>query len=113
MLATLHLTDAGLCTSGNYERASMIQGKKYNHIIDPRTLLPTDACASATVIAPTAAQADAWATALCVLGPDGIKLLPKDNTIHAMLVTGDKDNFKIITSPNFSKFVIEWGMTGK
>lgn len=108
MLATLKLTDAGVCTSGNYERAELIQGKRYNHIVDPRTCQPADACPSVTVIAPSATQADAWATALSVLGPDGLTLLPKDGSIHAMLVVGDRDNFKIITSPHFSKFVTRW-----
>ncbi|HNX27411.1 MAG TPA: FAD:protein FMN transferase [Phycisphaerae bacterium] len=108
MLATLHLTDAAVCTSGNYERAELICGRQYNHIIDPRTLQPADTCPSVTVIAPTAAMADAWATALSVLGPDGLKLLKKNGNIHAMLVVGKRNNFNIVTSPDFSrKFVTQ------
>lgn len=59
------LADGMACaTSGNYERPG--------HLLDPRTGLPADTAAvlQATVLAHTAAQADAWSTALFVLGPD-------------------------------------------
>jgi FAD:protein FMN transferase len=67
-----------IATSGGYERSAKVGKKTYNHIMDPRTGQPVDGVLSATVIAPTARKADAWATALCVLSPkEGIKLLEK------------------------------------
>lgn len=57
-------------TSGNMERFNEHQGKRYHHIIDPRTGNPTQSIASATVINPNAALADAAATALVVAGKD-------------------------------------------
>jgi thiamine biosynthesis lipoprotein ApbE len=62
------LSDAALSTSGDYEKYFEIQGRKWSHIIDPLTGYPVTGAASVTVIAPTATEADAYSTALCVLG---------------------------------------------
>lgn len=60
----------GIVTSGNYRKFYVKDGKKYAHTIDPRTGYPvTHDLLSATVVAPTAAEADALATACMVLGP--------------------------------------------
>ena len=68
---TLYVRDRAVVTSGNYERFTVIQGKRYSHIIDPRTGRPVDGPDSVTVIAADAADADAWATALSVTGKSG------------------------------------------
>ncbi len=66
----------GLVTSGNYRKFYIRDGRKYAHTIDPRTGYPvTHDLLSATVVAPTAAEADALATACMVLGPEGAKAL--------------------------------------
>ncbi|HEY0963994.1 MAG TPA: FAD:protein FMN transferase [Pseudomonadales bacterium] len=60
-----------LAGSGDYRNFREVDGKRYSHEIDPRTGMPvTHALASVTVISDTAAEADAWATALMVLGPE-------------------------------------------
>jgi thiamine biosynthesis lipoprotein len=56
-------------TSGNYERYRQYRGKRYQHIIDPRTGLPAEHIISASVIHSNGAIADAAATALVVAGP--------------------------------------------
>jgi len=56
-------------TSGNYERYREFDTKRYSHIIDPRTGLPAEHIASASVIHPNGAIADAAATALVIAGP--------------------------------------------
>ena len=58
-------------TSGNYERYREFDHKRYAHIIDPRTGLPAEHIASASVIHPDGAIADAAATALVIAGPGG------------------------------------------
>lgn len=59
----------GIVTSGNYRKFYVRDGKKYAHTIDPRTGRPVDHnLLSATVIAPTAADADAYATYCMVIG---------------------------------------------
>lgn len=108
-LLTLH--DGAVCTSGNYARYTEIDGQRYSHIIDPRTGRPTDVNPSVTVIAPSAAVADAWATALSVLGVDGLKLLPED--VHAIIITGEPDDFAVITSDGFATLDFEFSAAFK
>lgn len=60
----------GIVTSGNYRKFYIKDGKKYAHTIDPRTGYPVEHnLLSATIVAPTAAEADALATACMVMGP--------------------------------------------
>ena len=106
-LMTLFVTDKAVCTSGNYQRFSTIDGKNYSHILDPRTGYPADAVPSATVIANSAAVADAWATALSVLGVDGFDNLPKSDGIEAMIVTGTSEGFKIHMTAGFAEYIKE------
>jgi thiamine biosynthesis lipoprotein len=68
----------------------VIDGRKYSHIIDPRTGAPVEKTASVTVIAPDAVTADAWATALSVLGAEGLALLPDGGGIEALVISGDE-----------------------
>jgi len=67
---TLKLRDAALSTSGSYENYFLANGKRYSHILNPRTGQPVEDVVSCSVIAPTCMQSDAWATALFVLGPE-------------------------------------------
>jgi thiamine biosynthesis lipoprotein len=102
---TLALGDAAVCTSGNYQRFSVIDGKHYSHIIDPRSGEPVDFAPSVTVVAPTTAIADGWATALSVLGPDGFKLLDANSGIEAMIVVGHPKDYRIHETPGFAKLL--------
>lgn len=63
-------TDESIFTSGDYERNYVYQGRRYHHIIDPRTGYPAAGVSSVTVIHSDATTADAAATALFVAGPD-------------------------------------------
>jgi thiamine biosynthesis lipoprotein len=69
-LAVVRLRDAALSTSGDEEQFFEYGGKRYGHIIDPRTGWPADRVASVTVIAQSAAVTDALATAFYVGGPE-------------------------------------------
>jgi thiamine biosynthesis lipoprotein len=102
---TLALGDAGVCTSGNYRRFSVINGRHYSHIIDPRSGEPVDFAPSVTVVAPNAAIADGWATALSVLGPGGFKLLDANSGIEAMIVIGGPKDYRIHETPGFSRLL--------
>ena len=84
LVETLAVTDTAVCTSGDYERRNAA-GR--HHVLDPRTGAPADACASVTVIAPTAMVSDGLATAAFVLGPrDGLSLI-EANGAEALIVT--------------------------
>ncbi|MCB9893913.1 MAG: FAD:protein FMN transferase [Planctomycetes bacterium] len=92
------LQDGSVATSGNYIRYAEIEGKKYGHIIDPRTGWPAKFNGSVSVFAPDCAMADALATALFVMGPeDGLKWVAKTPGIKAIYVTEDglKASFEI------------------
>ena len=90
ILAVLPVSNVCVVTSGDYERFFEHEGKRYHHILDPRTGYPSQGCISATVTAPDAAFADALATALCVLGPkQGLELVESLPRVEAILVDLD------------------------
>ena len=68
IIDVVEVTDRAVMTSGNYEQFLVIRGEHWSHILDPRTGFPQKEVVSATVIGPEAMDADAMATALCVLG---------------------------------------------
>lgn len=68
--AVLNIRDRAVATSGNYRRGFEIGGQHYSHIVDPRTGLTAEAIIGATVVAPSAVDAGALATAFCVLTPE-------------------------------------------
>lgn len=75
IIETIRVSDAAVCTSGDYERRDAAGG---HHILDPERAAPASLAASVTVIAPTAMAADGLATAAFVLGPRrGIELLER------------------------------------
>ncbi len=77
LLATLMLTDIAVATSGDYERSFVINGRRFHHILDPRTGFPSESDArGVTLVAPSAMVADALATAVFILGPrTGVELI--------------------------------------
>ena len=64
----LPIEDKAVVTSGNYEKYVSLNGKRYAHIIDPRTGYPSSGVLSVTVFAPKAELADALATSIFVMG---------------------------------------------
>jgi len=91
-IASLEVAQGGLATSGDYERYFEIDGVRYCHILDPRTGWPAHGLSSATVVAARAAAADAWSTALFVLGPvAGRRVAAARDDIAAVLVAPAPD----------------------
>ncbi len=70
ILRRLLLSNTSIATSGDLWQFTMIEGQRHSHILDPRTGRSVPGPIAATVIAPSAADADACATAVCVLGPE-------------------------------------------
>ncbi len=70
-LRELRLTNRALGTSGAQFQSFRHRGKRYGHILDPRTGWPAEGVLSATAIAPSATFADILSTAFYVLGPEG------------------------------------------
>ena len=93
----------GVVTSGNYRKFYIKDGKKYAHTIDPRTGYPVShSLLSATVIAPDAMTADAYATYFMAIGLDEAKAYLKTRSdMEACLVYDPEGEFKVWCSPGF------------
>jgi len=88
--SVVELTNQGLATSGDYRAFYITDGRRLSHTIDPRTGHPIEnGMSSATVIAPTATQADAFATTLMVLGAKQGLALAEQWNLAAMTLTRD------------------------
>jgi len=83
----VRLENIALATSGDYRRFHLQDGRRVAHVLDPRTGRPVrHGLASVSVLADTAMQADAWATALLVLGPEeGLSLAQREDLAVLML----------------------------
>jgi thiamine biosynthesis lipoprotein len=89
-MAALLLTDAAVSTSGDYERFFEVDGKRYHHILDPRTLKPAAETVAVTVLARDGTTADGLATALFVMGPEaGLKLVERLQGVEALFAAPD------------------------
>lgn len=89
-LATIAVRDRAVATSGRSQRGFRIEGRRYSHILDPRSGLPARLTAGATVIAGRSADADALATALNVLGPEeGLRLVESTPGAACLIAAAD------------------------
>jgi thiamine biosynthesis lipoprotein len=110
MFCRLAVNDRAVCTSGNYHRSYVIGQTRYSHIIDPidpRRKTADRFPASVTVVAPTAMDADAWATALSVLGDKGLLLVEQADGVEAMLVYGTPEKPETLITTGFGQYFIE------
>lgn len=99
VITVLELDNQAVATSGDYQRYFFYEGKRYHHVIDPRTGLPASEAFSATVIAPTATEADVMSTAAFVLGrKKGMEMLEKNN-LQGIII--DRDGYSV--TPELSK----------
>ena len=86
-LATVLLRNRAMGTSGNSVQFFRYQGRRYGHILDPRSGWPADELLAATVIAPTAAEADALSTAFFVMGLEKARAFCQNRPqIQALLI---------------------------
>lgn len=100
----VELKGEALATSGNYRIFFERDGRRYSHIINPRTGRPVDHnLASATVVAPTTMEADALSTSLLVLGPDAGMELAVEQDIAAFFIIGNGETFSAMPSPAFAR----------
>ncbi len=100
-IMTIRLKNKGVATSGSYRNFRVHEdGKKYQHIIDPKTGYPVfNNLVSATIIANTVVQADALATGVMVMGTEkGIQLINSMQDVEAILIENTEKGLKIIKS---------------
>jgi len=97
-----------VATSGDYRNYYEEDGVRYSHIIDPRTGKPIQhKLVSVTVLAETSMDADAYATALMVMGTEAAIAFAQRHDLAVMLVTREDQGFKEYTNPKFEAFVAE------
>ena len=102
----LPLSDMGMATSGDYRNYFSENGKRYSHIIDPATGAPIEHnLASVTVLHPSAAQADALATALLVLGAERGLAFAESNKLAAFMLVQEGDGFAELYSSEFQRYL--------
>lgn len=102
----LEMKNMSIATSGDYRNYFEVEGKRFSHTIDPFTGKPiTHNLASVTVVDSTAAYADAWATALNVLGPvKGMALAERENLAVYMIVKTE-NTFTDLQSTAFKQLI--------
>lgn len=90
VITRVPLVDSAFSTSGDYERYFDEDGKRYHHIIDPRTGHSASKVRSATIIAPTATRTDGLSKTAFVLGPDeALRIYDSLPDVDAVLVAPD------------------------
>jgi len=78
ILATIELRDMAISTSGDYERFFILNGRRYHHLLNPKTGCPAEESQSVSIITNRAVFTDAFATGIFILGPEkGMRVLEK------------------------------------
>ena len=102
------VANAGLATSGDLFQHAEIGGKRYSHIVDPRTGIALTDHSLVTVIAPDAITADSLATAVSVLGPErGKKLIKNTKGAAVRVVRRPGDTIEVTESSRFKQYYEE------
>ena len=98
LLASIEVADnESVFTSGDYERVYHYKGRRFHHILDPRTGYPTQDAQSVTVIHSDAGRADAAATAIFVAGSHGWKKIAKKMGIRYVMLIDANSNIHMTT----------------
>lgn len=101
VMATISVSDIAVATSGDYEKFFFHQGKRYHHILNPKTGFPVDGCQSVTILSKDGITSDGLATAVFVLGPEkgytlcqelqGVECLVVDRKGGTLMTSGFKE----------------------
>ncbi|WP_370978510.1 FAD:protein FMN transferase [Agaribacterium sp. ZY112] len=104
----LSLTDVAVATSGDYRNYIERDGERFSHTLNPQTGMPiTHKLASVTVVTETCSKADAWATALNVIGPDaGFELAEKEG-LAAYFIVREGDDFGVRYTQAFEQYMVK------
>ncbi|MFC3283906.1 FAD:protein FMN transferase [Litchfieldella rifensis] len=101
----LPLHDISVATSGDYRNYFEEDGQRFSHTIDPRTGYPVrHSLASVTVVHESNAWADAWATALLVMGPEKAMALARERDLRILTLVRDGEGWASQASPAFVDF---------
>ncbi len=96
--AVLAVTDRAVATSGSYERGE--------HIVDPRSGVVAGGLRSVTVVGPSLAFSDAFATAIYVMGPPGLDWVGTQPGYDAFAITADD---RVVWTPGMERYLVRAG----
>ena len=100
----IQLENTAMATSGDYRNFFERDGRRYSHVIDPRNGRPiSHELVSVTVLHPSTMLADAWATALLVLGPETGYELAAHNGLAAYFIMHDNEGFRDASTQEFQR----------
>ncbi len=100
----LELRDLAIATSGDYRNYFEVDNRSYSHEIDPRTGRPIQhQLVSVSVLDVSCRRADAWATALIILGPNKGRQLAESANLAAFFIVRGDDGFLEMESPGFNR----------
>jgi thiamine biosynthesis lipoprotein len=95
-ISTVKLCNRAISTSGSYERFFELNGRRYCHVMDPRTGMPVEGVLQSTLIGSDGAMTDAISNALFVLGADNKALLSRFEEVSALSVLTDDHGPRIL-----------------
>lgn len=105
----VELQGQAVATSGDYVDFYMHNGRRYSHIIDPRAGRPVEQeLGLVSVIADTAMEADAWATALLVMGLEEGVSFAENHAMAALFLRRDGSGYRELTTPAFERFRVTY-----
>lgn len=103
---SIEIARCAVATSGDAFQAVEIAGRKYSHIIDPKTGIPLTKPSSVTVVAPSGIEADSLASAISVLGPKrGVRLAEELRRTEASVVTEGQGRTITNRSSGFARYL--------
>lgn len=101
LLGIVKVKGGAVTTSGDYRQFFVWQGRRFCHIVDPRSGHPASKCMSVTVLAPSGLDADILSTLVFVLGPkEGLALARRLKGVEALVVSA---NGRVFMTPRMSK----------
>lgn len=106
-IAVLSIKNKSVVTSGNYERYFMKYGKRFHHIINPRTGYPSESqIISATIISDNSIDGDGLSTGIYILGVDkSLSIIEAIEDVDAILVTEDKNVYVTSGAKNIVELI--------
>ena len=107
IVAALELREVAVATSGDYRNYFEHDGQRFSHSIDPRTGWPVrHELVSVTVVHKSATLADAWATALTVLGPQAAWETALEEGLAVYLISRSGEEFLLQKSPAMDQWLL-------
>ena len=103
----LRLVEQAVATSGDLYQFVEVDGKRYSHLVNPRTGIGLTSFISSTVIAPDATTADGWASALALVGSEkGLQLVSQLENSEAMIRSRANNTIRADSTDGFSNYTV-------